>query len=76
MRVHEPCIQVASSVVNLVAGATKSLVIDLGVLVEGQTPEHLPEHLLGSVRFQHLDLSTAAYLDDVSGKVLRMGDIK
>lgn len=41
---------VAASVTNLVCGATKSLTIDLGVLLEGQTPETLPEQLLGTIR--------------------------
>lgn len=41
---------VAASITNLVCGATKTLTIDLGVLVEGQAPETLPEQLLGTVR--------------------------
>lgn len=42
---------VAASVTNLVCGATKSLTIDLGVLVEGQSPDQLPEQLLGTIRY-------------------------
>lgn len=42
---------VAASVTNLVCGATKSLTIDLGVLLEGQTPDTLPEQLLGTIRW-------------------------
>ena len=42
----------AASVTNLVAGATKSLTIDLGVLVEGQAVGELPEQLLGTMRLE------------------------
>ena len=38
----------ASSVVNLVKGATKSMVIDFGVLVEGKAEDELPERLIGA----------------------------
>ena len=34
-----------------------------------QAEEELPERLIGSVRFEHLDLKTAAYLDDESGRI-------
>ena len=39
----------ASSVVNLVKGATKSMVIDFGVLVEGKAEDELPERLIGAL---------------------------
>lgn len=38
----------ACSVVNLVKGATKSLVLNFGVLVEGQADDELPERLIGA----------------------------
>ena len=41
---------VAATVVGLVQGATKSLVVDMGIVLEGHTPEELPESLLGTVR--------------------------
>ena len=41
---------VAASVTNLVAGATKSLAVDMGVLVEGKSSEQLPEQLIGTIR--------------------------
>ena len=66
---------VAASVTNLVAGATKSLTIDLGVLVEGQAVGELPEQLLGTMRLEKVDLKTAAYLAESSGRVLRPGDM-
>lgn len=64
---------VAASVTNLVAGATKSLTVDLGVLIEGQTAHTLPEHLLGTIRLSAIDLKTAAYLDESTGRVLKPG---
>lgn len=53
----------AASVVGLVSGATKSLCVDLAVLTEGKSVETLPESLLGTVRFDRLDLNEAVYLD-------------
>lgn len=41
---------VAATVVNLVQGATKSLVVDMGIVLEGHSSEELPESLLGTVR--------------------------
>ncbi|KAK9823769.1 hypothetical protein WJX72_005371 [[Myrmecia] bisecta] len=59
----------ASSVVGLVSGATTSLVIDMAILLEGHTADELPEFLLGTVRFAHLDLKEAAFLDTERGKI-------
>ena len=36
-----------------------------------QGDEELPERLIGSVRFEHLDLKTAAYLDDETGRIFK-----
>lgn len=44
---------VAASITNMVVGATKSLTLDMGVLLEGQTPATLPEQLLGTIRWGH-----------------------
>lgn len=41
---------VAATVVGLVQGATKSLVVDMGIVLEGHTRDELPESLLGTVR--------------------------
>ncbi|PRW45250.1 ENHANCED DISEASE RESISTANCE 2 isoform X2 isoform B [Chlorella sorokiniana] len=62
---------VANSVTSLVVGAITSLVVDLAPLVEGQAEDELPERLIGSVRFEHLDLKSAAYLDDESGRIYK-----
>lgn len=59
----------ASSVVGLVQPATKSLVVDLAVLLEGTKQDELPEGLLGTVRMSNLDLSTYKYLDMDTGEV-------
>lgn len=47
----------------MVRGATKSLVIDLGFVLEGQQAEELPEALLGAFRLNHLDCTTAQKID-------------
>ena len=41
---------VAAAVVGLVQGATRSLVVDMGIVLEGHAREELPEALLGTVR--------------------------
>lgn len=48
---------------GMVRGATKSLVIDLGFVLEGQRPEELPEALLGAFRLNHLDCGQAKRID-------------
>eukprot|EP00798_Chlamydomonas_sp_ICE-L_P012255 gene12255-15400_t len=50
---------VASYVTGLVRGATKSLVIDMGFVLEGTVPWELPEALLGTLRLNYLDLKFA-----------------
>lgn len=62
---------VAASITNLVCGATKSLTLDMGILLEGQDPRHLPEQLLGTIRLDQLDLKSAAYFDETLGKVIK-----
>lgn len=51
----EVCVDVGSNstaayVTGLVRGATKSLVLDLALLLEGRAPYELPEVLLGACR--------------------------
>lgn len=36
-----------------------------------QAEDELPERLIGSCRFEHLDLKSAAYLDDETGKIYK-----
>ncbi len=58
---------VAATVVNLVQGATKSLVVDMGIVLEGHTSEELPESLLGTVS-NRLD---TLFLMTLQGKPVR-----
>lgn len=65
---------VAASITNLVCGATKSLALDMGVLIEGQSGPQLPEQLIGTVRLDQMDLKTAAYYDEGTGRVIKAED--
>ncbi|OQR95268.1 hypothetical protein ACHHYP_00153 [Achlya hypogyna] len=47
---------VANTVVGMVTGVTKILVVDMAFLLESQTEEELPEAILGTVRLQHVSL--------------------
>ncbi len=47
---------VANTVVGLVRGVTKSLVVDMAFLLESQSEEELPETILGTVRLQRVSL--------------------
>ncbi|EQC37848.1 hypothetical protein SDRG_04871 [Saprolegnia diclina VS20] len=47
---------VANTVVGMVTGVTKILVVDMAFLLEAQTEEELPEAILGTVRLQHVSL--------------------
>eukprot|EP00892_Ulva_mutabilis_P010433 jgi/Ulvmu1/7762/UM039_0070.1 len=53
----------AASIANYVAGSVSSLAIWMGFVLEGKTPDHLPERLLGTVCLDHLDLKAACHLD-------------
>ncbi|PKI56371.1 hypothetical protein CRG98_023256 [Punica granatum] len=46
---------VARGVVSLVLGYLNNLVIEMAFLVQGNTPDELPECLLGTCRINHLD---------------------
>uniref|UniRef100_A0A6S8KGU1 Protein ENHANCED DISEASE RESISTANCE 2 C-terminal domain-containing protein n=1 Tax=Dunaliella tertiolecta TaxID=3047 RepID=A0A6S8KGU1_DUNTE len=54
---------VASYVTAMVRGATKSLTIDMGFVLEGTAPWELPEALLGGLRLKKLDLAAAKKID-------------
>lgn len=47
---------VANTVVGMVQGVTKALVVDMAFLIEAQSEEELPETILGAVRMQHVSL--------------------
>lgn len=61
----------AATVVSMVSGVTKTLVVDLAVVLEGKSAAELPESLLGTVRMERLDLATAVDLDTSEGSLLR-----
>ncbi|KAL1569221.1 Protein ENHANCED DISEASE RESISTANCE 2 [Salvia divinorum] len=50
---------VANGVLGLVIGVITTLVLDMAFIVQGNTPEELPERLIGAVRISHLELSSA-----------------
>ncbi|XP_057483584.1 protein ENHANCED DISEASE RESISTANCE 2-like isoform X1 [Actinidia eriantha] len=50
---------VARGVVSLVLGYLNNLVIEMAFLIQANTPDELPEHLLGTCRLNHLDASKA-----------------
>ncbi|KAI4334386.1 hypothetical protein L6164_019086 [Bauhinia variegata] len=53
---------VARGVVSLVLGYLNNLVIEMAFLIQGNTPEELPEYLLGTCRLNHLDASKSVSL--------------
>lgn len=61
---------VANSVTKLVVNSITSLVVDLSPLIEGQDSEELPERLIGSVRYDHLNLYTAATWDELKQTIV------
>ena len=48
---------VAGSILGLVKGYAKALVIDLAFLLEGQTEGELPERLIGAIQLTNVDMS-------------------
>ncbi|KAL8551510.1 hypothetical protein ACS0TY_000565 [Phlomoides rotata] len=56
---------VARGVVGLVLGYLNNLVVELAFVIQGNTQEELPEVLLGTCRFNHLDVSKAVSTDSI-----------
>ncbi|RYR07034.1 hypothetical protein Ahy_B05g074355 [Arachis hypogaea] len=50
---------VANGVLGLVVGVITTLVVDMAFLVQANTPDELPERLIGAVRISHLELKSA-----------------
>ncbi|KAL3701866.1 hypothetical protein R1sor_019888 [Riccia sorocarpa] len=50
---------VAKGVVNLVVGYLSKLVIEMAFLIQANTEDELPEHLLGTCRLNYLDINKA-----------------
>jgi len=61
---------VANSVTRLVVNSITSLVVDLAPLVEGQSGDELPERLIGSIRYEHLNLRMSSVWDEDKGTVV------
>ncbi|KAK4707364.1 hypothetical protein R3W88_033091 [Solanum pinnatisectum] len=57
---------VARGVVSLVLGYLNNLVIEMAFLIQGNTPEELPEFLLGTCRLNHLDVSKSIQTNSLS----------
>ncbi|CAM6082696.1 unnamed protein product [Calypogeia fissa] len=55
---------VAKGVVNLVLGYLSKLVIEMAFLIQADTDEELPEHLLGTCRLNYLDINKAVAAAD------------
>lgn len=55
---------VANNITRLVVNSITSLVVDLAPLIEGQDVDDLPERLIGSVRYNHLDLTCGSAFAD------------
>ncbi|GKV10596.1 hypothetical protein SLEP1_g21938 [Rubroshorea leprosula] len=50
---------VANGVLGLVIGVITTLVVDMAFLVQANTPDELPERLIGAVRVSHIGLASA-----------------
>lgn len=63
---------VANSITRMVVNSITSLCVELAPLIEGQSEEELPERLMGTVRFDYLDLGKASVWDEETGMVRKM----
>ncbi|KAL6578682.1 Protein ENHANCED DISEASE RESISTANCE 2 [Orobanche minor] len=63
---------VAKGVLGLVLGVITTLVVDMAFLVQANTPEELPERLIGAVRISHLELSSTEPMLDPDPSVSRV----
>jgi hypothetical protein len=55
---------VAASLLGVCKGASKSLILDLGFMIEGQQDDELPERVLGIQRIVKVDMGKFRKLDD------------
>lgn len=54
---------VAAGVVRLAAGYAKTLVVDLALVIQGETEDELPERVVAGWRINNMDLATAKRLE-------------
>ena len=62
--VHVGSSVIASNVVGLCRGYAQALVADCAVILQGETPDELPERILCCARLHHIDLSLRRRLLD------------
>ncbi|GLJ12409.1 hypothetical protein SUGI_0190370 [Cryptomeria japonica] len=55
----------ANAVVHLALGYVNSVSVDMAFIVEAQAEEELPEKLIGAVRIQQIEMSSALYVENV-----------
>ncbi|PKA57510.1 hypothetical protein AXF42_Ash020754 [Apostasia shenzhenica] len=60
---------IASAILKLALGYVTAVTIDMGFVVEAQAEEELPEKLIGAVRISQIEMSAAAYVEPVKGRV-------
>jgi hypothetical protein len=65
---------VAAAVVGLVMGATKAVVVDMAIVLEGHAADELPEALLGTVRLNRVDMATGRFLETATGRLWPPGE--
>lgn len=53
---------VANTVVSMVRGVTKSLIVDIAFLIESQSEDELPETILGTIRLDHVSLDNPIHV--------------
>jgi hypothetical protein len=54
---------VAAGVVRLAAGYAKTLIVDIGLVIQSETEAELPERVVGSWRIKFMDLGLAAPIE-------------
>ena len=53
----------AAGVARLAAGYAKTLVVDLALVIQGETEDELPERVVAGWRINNMDLATAKRLE-------------
>ncbi|CAG7872081.1 hypothetical protein BRARA_F02704 [Brassica rapa] len=63
---------ILAALVRLLFGYARSLIIDIGYVVEAQEEDELPERLIGGIRLCHMEVSSAFVVDPQPVKPYRM----
>ncbi|KAL0738583.1 hypothetical protein Bca4012_014793 [Brassica carinata] len=64
--------KILAALVRLLFGYARSLILDIGFVVEAQEVDELPERLIGAVRLCHMEVSSAFVVDPQPLKPYRM----